>query len=184
MYMAALPLSDDERLDGLLLRIQNGDTGALSELYKETSSGVYSFALSILKNREDAEDVLQEVFMAVFRSARLYRPHSNPKAWLMTLTKNFAIDALRKRKRRSSIDLTQTADFSDILGIEDRMVINECLNTLSDEERNIVVLHAVTGLKFREIAQILELPIGTVSGKYNRSLKKLEEALRKGGVLE
>ena len=69
------------------------------------------------------------------------------------------------------------------LSSENRIVLKECMQLLNDEERKIVVLHAVTGFKHREIAKLLELPLSTVLSKYNRAIKKLKTALTKGDYL-
>ena len=89
----AIRLEDHKRmeyLDGLIVSVQGGDRDALGTLYHETSAGVYSFALSILKNVHDAQDVLQDCYISVFQSANQYRSGTKPMAWIMTIARNFA----------------------------------------------------------------------------------------------
>lgn len=73
---------------------------------------------------------------------------------------------------------------NDNISSEDNMILSECLNTLSEEERRIVVMHAVSGMKHKEIAEFLNMPLSTVLSKYNRSLKKLKTILTKGDSYE
>lgn len=170
--------SDDGKneLEKLLGAIgENKNTDDLTRLYELASPAVYSFALSILRNTHDAEDVLQDLFVAVYNSASSYR-RGNPMAWILTITKNLCLMKIRSRSKTEDIsedDWLKIALPEDGVSQEDRMVINACLERLTDTERQIVVLHAVSGIKHREIAKLLDLPLATVLSKYNRTLKKL-----------
>lgn len=95
---AARPLSAN-RLDHWLKAISQGDRDALVQLYHATSTAVYAYALSILKNRFDAEDVLQECYVTIFRSAGQYNPQDKPMAWIMTITKNLCLKLIRQQQR-------------------------------------------------------------------------------------
>ena len=83
-------------LDSLLFAIARGDRDALSKLYTLTSAAVYSFALSILRNEEDARDVLQDLFVTIFHRAGLYQKKGNPMAWIFTIAKNLCLQKLRE----------------------------------------------------------------------------------------
>ncbi len=167
-------------LDTLLFAIGHGDKGALEQLWYKTHSPVYSFALSILRNEEDARDVLQDCFVKIYQNASLYRPKGNPMAWIFTITKNLCLAHLRTRKQLCD---TPLEDFEFVLAApegmasEDRLLVQTCLNTLGHTERQIVILHAVWGFKHREIARLLDLALPTVLSKYNRSIKKLQKML-------
>ena len=172
-----------ERLEGYINRIADTDMASLKLLYEETSAGVYSFALSMMKNREDAEDILQETFLTIHKSAHLYKPMGRPMEWIMTVTRNLCISRLRTRSKTADLQSAdEPADYSSIATSEDRIVLAEGLKTLSDEEQRIVILHAVSGLKHREIAAVLGVPVSTVTSKYRRALKKLKTILEKGGA--
>ena len=175
--------SRTERLEGLIKRIADSDMTSLRLLYEETGAGVFSFALSMMKNREDAEDVMQETFLSIHKSAHLYRSVGRPMEWIMTITRNLCITRLRQRSRTAELnDKDEPADYSSILNSDDRIVLAEGLKALSDEEQRIVLLHAVAGLKHREIAAVLGSPISTVTNKYRRALNKLKKILEKGGA--
>lgn len=174
--------SRDERLEGYLREIAEDNMTSLRLLYEETGAGVYSFALSMLKNREDAEDVLQDVYLSVHNSAHLYKPMGRPMEWLMTVTRNQCLSKLRERNRTSPLGGEETVDYFDAGEHDERIALNEALGRLSDEERRIVVLHSAAGLKHREIAAVLDIPPSTVRSKYNRALKKLRNLLSEGGA--
>ena len=170
--------------EGLLPRVGQGDTSALEALYVQTERAVYALALSILRDPEEAQDVTQEVYLKVRAAAHLYVPQGKPLAWLFTITKNLCRDVQRTRGRTDQAPegLEDDARFSYVSDPTDRLVLEAALKTLGDEERQVVLLHAVSGLKHREIAQDLGLPLSTVLSRYNRALKKLKRHLTEEGV--
>ena len=169
-----------EELEDLLLGVAAGDREALSGFYARTRTAVYGLALSYLRSGHDAEDVTQDTYIRVWNSAEGYRPQGKPMAWLLTITKNLSLMRLRERDKVVELpqeDWNTLAIGSPAVTAEDRQVLTAALTALTDQERRIVLLHAVTGLKHREIAQILELPLATVLSKYHRALKKLRNRL-------
>ena len=176
--------TENTLLDTLLGRIAIGDTAALEALYRRTQTAVYSFALSVLKNAHDAEDVLHDCYVAVWDGAAQYRSQRKPMAWLITIAKNLCLGQLRAQ--RKTMEMPEELPFlsADAAGIsvEDRTVLSACMQRLSDGERQIVTLHAVAGFKHREIAAILHMPLATVLSKYNRAIRKLKQHLQAGGV--
>lgn len=172
---------DDRMLDELLARIAADDREALAALYQATYTAIFAFALSICQHLQDAEDVLQEVYLQVFRNAQRYVSHGKPLAWLLTIARNLSL--MRLRDRGKAITLSPEdwqAQFADRAAVtpDDKLVLEALLNRLSDEERQIVVLHAISGLKHREIAVLLDLPLPTAISKYNRALEKLRNMLK------
>ena len=170
--------------EGLLPRVGQGDTSALEALYVQTERAVYALALSILRDPEEAQDVTQEVYLKVRAAAHLYVPQGKPLAWLFTITKNHCRDVQRTRGRTDQAPegLEDDARFSYVSDPTDRLVLEAALKALGDEERQVVLLHAVSGLKHREIAQDLGLPLSTVLSRYNRALKKLKRYLTEEGI--
>ena len=166
----------DAALEDCIARIAGGDKDALADLYSRTRPAVYGFALSIVKNAHDAEDILHDACLQVWNAAGGYRRQGKPMAWLLTVARNLAL--MRLRERGKTQELTDEewsalpARAPDVT-TEDRHVLRAALSVLSEQERQVVMLHAVTGLKHREIAQLLELPLATVLSKYRRALKKL-----------
>lgn len=169
-------------LEQLLLQVGRGDREAFARLYGLTRGAVYALALSLLRDAHEAQDVAQDAFVQVWERAPSYRPQGSPMAWLLTVTRNLALSRLRRSGRQTALDEAAwnaiPAAAPDV-SPEDRQVLQDALARLGAEERRIILLHAVAGLKHRETAQLLELPLSTVLSKYHRGLKKLR-ALMKG----
>lgn len=172
-------------LESLLEKISYGDMHALEELYHSTHKAVYAFALSLLKNTHDAEDVLHDCYVTISSAAGDYRPQGKPLAWILTIARNLCNMKFRERKRTTALpdeDWQQAMAANPSLSQEDRAILKECMTILSDEERQIVALHALNGFKHREVAAILNAPLATVLSKYHRALKKLRNHLE-GDIL-
>lgn len=177
--MAVIELNADrgEQMEQWIDRIGKNDTHALEQLYHAASPAVYSFALSILKNRHDAEDVLHDCFVAIFSAAAGYRPKGKPMAWILTIARNLCLKRLQEHSRHTPLpeDDWNAITAQDLLTtVDDRAVIEACMVRLSDEERQIVVLHAVAGFRHREISAMLDLALPTVLSKYHRAIKKMK----------
>lgn len=173
-----------EKLDeGLFPRMAAGDTEALAELYADTKSAVYGFVLSILRNPSSAEDVVQDTYVRAYQAAGSYRPQGKPMAWVLTIARNLSL--MRLRSRKDDVDeleegggahVTQSFEQDSL----NRLILHHALNLLTDGERQVIVLHCISGLKHREIAQLLESPLSTVLSRYNRALKKLRKIIEEG----
>ena len=168
----------------LLPLVGQGDSEAFEVLYRSTEKAVYALALSILKNPHDAEDIVQETYLKVRAAAHLYVPQGKPLAWLFTITKNLCRDLLRGQSRTEAAPDGAEDDlrFSYVSDPTDRLVLEAALKALGEEERQVVLLHAASGLKHREIARNLGLPLSTVLSRYSRALKKLQRYLTEEGV--
>ena len=168
-------------LEQLLLRTGQGDREAFARLYSLTRDGVYALALSLLHDAHEAQDIAQDTFVKVWESAPAYRPQGSPMAWLLTVARNLARTRLRQGGRQVGLDEEAwnaiPAAAPDV-SPEDRQLLQEALARLSPEERQIILLHAAAGLKHRETAQLLELPLSTVLSKYHRGLKKLHSLMK------
>lgn len=168
----------------LILRIGSNDSEAFTELYHQTAQTVYGFVLSILKNQHDAEDIMQDTYLKIRQCAHLYEKRGKPMAWILTIAKNLSYMRLRDNKKITALfpdSKDEAADFSGISDSENRLVLNTAFQVLDNTERQIVLLHAVSGMKHREIAELLELPLATVLSKYSRSLTKLKKSLGPAG---
>lgn len=184
-FAMTVPSSLSGRQDGMtdtcIRKIAAGDQAALAELYEQTHAAVYSFALSILKNRQDAEDVVQDTYIQIWNAAGGYTSEGKPLAWIFTIARNLARMRIRAQSRTVAVAPEDWQSlFSDEPAVtpEDRLLLAALLETLSDEERQILVLHIMTGLKHREIAELLNLQLNTVLVKHSRALKKLRSVLK------
>ena len=178
--------TDDKTLDELILKVANKDNSALEELYKLTKSGIYGFALSLLKSPSDAEDVLHDTYLSIWASAYMYASEGKPMAWLITIAKNHCFKIFRNRKWNQEEENNENTAFEIpdfALSADEKWVLEELLNTLKDDERQIIIVHAAAGFKHREIADLLNMSISTAISKYHRGLKKIKQNYKKEGAL-
>lgn len=170
------PVPTGKTLDQWIFQCAEGNTNALEQLYRATSSAVYAYLLSVLKNSHDAEDAMHDTYLKIWTGAAGYRSQGKPMAWIFTIGKNLCLKQLNIQSKEASApeDWMQPAADSGAMTQEDKWVIQQCMEKLSDDARQIVVLHVVSGLKHREIARLLDLPLSTVLSKYHRSIQKLK----------
>ena len=174
------PDNPEQSEESLILRIGQGDKSAFAKLYETTSNAVYAYAFSLLMDREDAEDVMQETFLKIHAAAHLYRPQGKPMAWIMTIARNLCMSRFRGKKKQTELMPAHTegeTGLSLIRQAEDRMVLEAAMDVLSQEELRIIVLHGVSGVKHREISEIMQIPLSTVLSRYHRGLRKLRKRL-------
>lgn len=174
-------LTENAELEALITAVSAGDNAAMEQLYLRTRTAIYGYSLSILKNPHDAEDVLHDCLIAVKNGAEKYRAQGKPMAWLMTVARNLCFGLLRERRKTEAADPDgEIPDFAESTAMspEDKVILKACMEQLSDEERQIITLHAVSGFRHREIAAITKLPLSTVLSKYHRAVKRLRKHLQ------
>lgn len=178
--------TDDKNLDALIKKVADKDLKSMEQLYNLTKAGIYGFALSVLKSPADAEDVLHDTYLSIWVSAHMYASEGKPMAWLITIAKNHCFKIFRNRKWQDEAELreeTASGDYDFTLAGEEKWILKELMEALNDDERQIIMLHAVCGFKHREIAELLNKPLSTVLSKYRRGLKKLKDFYKKEGAL-
>lgn len=171
------PVMDPHDLEELLRQIALGSQQAFEELYRATDSAIYGYALSLMRNHHEAQDIMMDTYLKIRCAAHLYMPMGKPMAWILTITKNIARTKLRSAGRQIPLDDLEETTPSFDRDSEETVALEQAMKVLGDQERQILILHAVTGLKHREIAEMLGMPLATVLSKYARSLKKLKKAL-------
>ncbi|MGG7059156.1 RNA polymerase sigma factor [Clostridium nigeriense] len=161
-----------------LNEITNGNKNALKIIYDNYGYLVYTYALSIVQDKHIAEDVCQEVFIKVWSNSGKYNKSFKTKAWIMTITKNTAIDYLRKNKKES---ITREIDIvwenSGVENLGEKLEIYEALNMLQSEEKEVIILHLLSDLTFKSISKIMNKPLGTVTWRYRDGIKKLKNII-------
>ncbi|HCX03996.1 MAG TPA: RNA polymerase sigma factor, partial [Clostridiales bacterium] len=133
---------------------------------------------------DDTLDILQDTYLKIKSAAHLYKPMGKPLAWMFTIAKNLYLEKIRKEKRVVDLKdeyIENSINLSFVSDPEDRMVLETALEVISDEEREIVMMFAVGGMKHKEIARNLDLPLSTELSKYHRALKKLKVHLERRG---
>jgi len=171
----------------LLRAVARGDDSALASLYGRYSSILLGLLLRILHSRAEAEDVLQEVFVQVWRRADSYdESRGRGFTWLVTLARSRAIDRLRALDSRSRAATAAAAEASEPVGdasldafrAEQREIVRAALAELSEDQRRTLLLAYEEGLTQSEIAARLNQPLGTVKTRTRAGLMKLRELLR------
>ena len=169
-------------VDSAIVGVASGEEGALERLYALVGSAVYAYALSLTKNVYDAQDVLHDTLIKVYESVPNYTSQGKPMAWIITIAKNLCYGKFRQQRtvNLTEEELDRQLGSTSNSSVEDRLVVSKCLSELSEEERIAVVLHAVAGLKHREIAKHLNIPLATELSKYSRALEKLKLKIQGG----
>ena len=157
-------------------RLKKRDEKAFEYIYISTKRAVYSMVFSVIKNHQVTEDIMQDVYMKMLSSIHQYQSNTNFFNWLLQIAKHQAIDYYRKKSNEVSLD---ELDFIELVpSNQDKPdevdQFNRMMELLDDEERTVVLLKVVEGLKHKQIATIVGKPLGTVLWIYQKALKKLE----------
>lgn len=162
--------------------LKKKDQDSFEIIYHDTKRAVYSMIHSKTHDRFLTEDVMQETYIKMVEHIHSYNPKQSFLTWLLTIAKNSAIDALRKKKHEQVfIDKDQEALVEDNSQTsQDRREMEEALSILSDYEKEIVLLKTLGGLKHKEIAQELDKPLGTILWDYNQAIKKVKQFVEGG----
>ena len=148
-----------QELHEIFQKAKQGEANALNELHEKYHKLFYSIAFSILKNKEDSEDVVQIVFLKIFQTDKDKLPTANEASWLYSLTKNETLNYLRKN--------------NELNKIIDNDSYNRIITKLDKQAQEIVSLKILSNMSFREISLLLNMPMGTVQWKYYTSLYTL-----------
>ena len=170
-------------------RIREGDSVAFAELYDGFASAMFSLSLQILNDRWEAEEVIQDVFSYLWRKPDAFSPEKGKfSSWLLVLTRNRSIDRYRSRKRRtdkaendeilsSRSDPSQKDASDEATDNDERAHLREAFSELPDEQRRVLELSYFKGMNHVEIAERLDLSLGTVKSRIRLGVEKLRYAL-------
>ena len=190
--VAQTPLMYEQEWAGLLARIAAGDQPALAEFYDASSAKVFGLVMKILADRTVAEEVTMDVYTQVWRRASSYdAERGTPGSWLMTLAKTRAIDRFRSSylERGRQVPLDHAAEVPGdratpeqySAGLERQRLVQEAMASLSAEQRQAIALAYYWGLSQSEIADRLQLPLGTVKTRMRLGMIRLREVLAPHG---
>lgn len=153
------------------------------KIYMKYKTPVYFYLLSILKDAGLSEDIMQETFIRVRTNIYKYGSINNLRTWIMKIARNLALNCLRDRKFELLNYEEINANVEEAVNVDefvtDSIMINDVLNYLSNDEREIFSLHVFGCYTHREISEILNIPQGTVRWKYSIIKKKLRKLLKK-----
>jgi RNA polymerase sigma-70 factor, ECF subfamily len=180
----------DEIDPAVMRRVAEGDSVAFERVYDAFSGILYSLALRILEQPEDTEELLQEVFIKIWKDARDYDPRRGaPLAWAITITRHKAIDKIRSTARRLRLYEAAQAEaksnsaplpqpINDAESSENAQAVRESLGRLPPEVRESIELAFFSGLSHSQIASRLSLPLTTVKSRIRRAMMQLRQSLR------
>ncbi|MGI6160608.1 MAG: RNA polymerase sigma factor [Christensenellales bacterium] len=177
----------------LLNNAVNGDMSAFEQLALMNEAMSYSLALRLVGNAEDARDAVQGAFIKAYRAIGAFRGECSFSSWLYRITYNICIDMIRRKKAATSLDALNEMGLAiadsglspeeEAERHEQGRAIAECIKMLDPKSREIIILRDIEGLSYEEIAAALQINIGTVKSRINRSRLKLKALLLEKGVV-
>ncbi len=178
----------DVTLETLLQATAKGDRTAFRTLYDRSSAKLFGVILRILKNRQKAEDVLQDVFLKVWQKAGSYdSAQGKPITWMATIARNRAIDVIRATRPEQTVDepgdeeeiFRLTDQDANAVDVTDLEALRFCLGEMKDDDRNYVLLAYYEGYSREELAERFESPVGTIKTRLRRGLLALRACLER-----
>jgi RNA polymerase sigma-70 factor (ECF subfamily) len=178
--------------EDLIARFQQGDVYAFEMIVHRYKDPLVNFVYNFVGNRVDAEDIVQETFLRVFKNKHLYRKIAKFSTWIYTIASNLAKTELRRRKRRRILSLSSMGyedrdyEISDEYFSPERVVegemkgdqIREEILALPEKFREVVILRDIQELSYEEISKLLKIPVGTVKSRVNRGRIRLQKRLQ------
>ena len=151
-----------------------GQKDAFDVIYYETQKTVYLSIYNIIKDKSLIEDIMQDTYLKAINSLEYYHRGTNFQAWISTIARNQAINVYNKRKKESLIDPVDNIAFFES-PVENNSLLEKALKVLDGQERDIIVYHIVLNFKFKDIADILDIPLSTVFFIYKKALSKIKK---------
>ena len=166
-------------LDKQMKMLSNGDATAFESIYKKTKKTVYYTALSVLKDRSLAEDVMQSTYLKVIKYAGSYRDGTDAALWIKRICRNEALNLIKKRGHETYIDERQNESVFGTEHTDDYgLLIDLARKILPQDEFEVLILVAAAGYKRREVAELMNIPLSTVTYKLNCATGKMIKALQ------
>lgn len=177
----------ETEFENAVARIRAGDRSGLRALYDAYADKIYRLFLGKVRSTQDAEDLTSEFFLKLWECAPSHRAGQGHRCWMNTIARNMAIDFLRKASRETPVEDTEavsrealTEHHTPETTVLGNLQASDILSALSEDEQEIVRLHIAAELTFREIAEILKKPLGTVAWKYRNAIGKLQKRAEEG----
>lgn len=175
---------NDIQLKELFIEIKNNNKIAFEKLYNQYNKLVYGIAFSILKNNQDSEDIVQNVFTKLYTMDKSKLPNNNEATWIYSVTKNETLNFLQKKHSDISLENVYEIEDTDneINEIIDKDTYNRLISKLDDKEKEIISLKILANFSFDEIGTLLNKPTGTIKWKYYKSIHTLKILLGNLGM--
>lgn len=171
-------------LEQLMLDLKYGNQQALSEIYEETKNSVYFTIYSVLKHKENTEDVMHDTYIKILTNIHKYESKGMSKAWVCRIARNLALDTYRKHKKTlplAKYENTLVADEKKDNAYQDTIEIAQ--KVLTENELEAVLMYAAGGLSHKEISEILKKPYATVRWNYSNSIGKIKKYIEENGII-
>jgi len=173
-----------EELAPIIERCRKGDALAWEALVRRHQARVYGVAFHYLRDGEEARDLAQEVFVKVYKNLDSFKGDAAFLPWLLRMARNAAIDRIRRQKARPPADDLQVGDAVELQSNErspeqaweadvGKRLVHRALGRMSEQNREIILLKDIQGLKLEEIAEMLGVPLGTVKSRSSRARTEL-----------
>ena len=168
-----------EELKSIFLKIKENDIKGLEELYSQYHTMVYGIAFSIVKHKQDAEDIMQIVFEKIQKLDKTKLPSDKETTWLYTVTKNETLNYVKKKKGEISLDTIYEIESknNEIDEKIDSIEFNQLIHKLNGKEQEIISLKILSDFSFQEISNLLNEPVGTVKWRYYKSLRFIKKMI-------
>ncbi|MDE6003928.1 MAG: sigma-70 family RNA polymerase sigma factor [Oscillospiraceae bacterium] len=171
-------------------KIRNHDKTGLRDIYDAYGDKIYRLFLNRIHNHQDAEDLTSDFFLKIWECVSFYQSGQGHRCWLASIARNMAIDYQRRASKNIPVEdnkIINSDTFTEYKTAEDTTIgklhMKQLLNSLSQEEQEIVEMHIGAELTFREIASILKRPLGTVAWKYRNAIGKLQKLAKEGQLI-
>ena len=163
-------------LDNLITKLTEGDYSAFEQLYNQTRKASYFVALSVTRDRSLAEDAMQTAYLNVIKYSSRYIVGTNALAWMMRIVRNAALNIVKLRTREQSVD-PDDISLQIITNLDESNLLIDVAQQALSQDAFVILMLVSCGYKRREIAEITELPVSTVTFKYRLALKTLRKVL-------
>ena len=175
---------EKEELKNIFNELRKGNKNVIEKLYIKYNKTIYGIAFSILKNKEDSEDIVQTVFQKLYTIDKDKMPKDKEATWLYAVTKNETLLLLRKKNNTYDIEKAYNVENEDneINQLIDRESYNQLINKLNSKEKEVVSLKIISNLSFSQISELLGEPVGTIKWRYYKSIYALKIMLSNLGM--
>ncbi len=180
--------------EDLMLSFQAGEAAAFEALLARHQKSVFNFIFRFVNNREEAEELLQEVFIKVYRNVKDYNPVGKFKTWLFTVARNLCVDHYRKKRLRYSESLDEVKEAGDLNKFEQiangesapdelssaaelEKILTMALSSLNEDQKEVFLLREKMGFKFEEIAEMTNVSVNTVKSRMRYALEGIKKVI-------
>lgn len=174
---------EEKEFEACIRQIQAGEKEGLKRIYQAYAGLIYTVVYDMVRQKEDAQDIASDFFIRLWEKADTYKFGGKHRAWLLTIARNMTVDFLRKQKRELPVEEVEAPErqrgdiAEEVVG---NISFRESMERLLASEREVLNLKILGQMTFREIAEVLKKPQGTVSWLYQQGIGKLRRAQKEG----